>query len=417
MKEVRMNFKNLRENHNQLIQFMESNNYCTDYIRWFQYEINWILEESTHRDYQSYEEIFFDRISRRPYSKSTVDMKKTIIGTIKQFDLEGKYPDGRCGHCMLKAGPERTLSDEFQKIIDHYRDHGMKKGRNPETLRSKSSSATTFFLFLQECGENTVESITESSVLRFFEDYTSEKSNGYYFRGCVAAVLDAWEGRNRNGCQKVKSYLPQLRPFRRNLQSLTDKEISRIRKALDNPDSCLTLRDRAVGMLLLYTGLRSCDIAGMTFDDIDWEKGLISIVQKKTGMPLQLPLSPVVGNAIYDYLTLERADVPEPYIFLTGNRLFNPISVSSVDNIVDAILRESSSRQSAGDRRGSHLFRHHVATSLMGNGVPRPVISGILGHSSPGSLEPYLHADFASLKACSLDVSMFPVAKGVLEDA
>ena len=53
----------------------------------------------------------------------------------------------------------------------------------------------------------------------------------------------------------------------------------------------------------------------------------------------------------------------------------------------------------------------------MGNGVPRPVISGILGHSSPGSLEPYLHADFASLKACSLDVSMFPVAQGVLEDA
>ena len=87
-KEERMNFKNLKERHGQLIQFLESNNYCTDYIKWFQYEINWILEESAHRDYQSYEEIFYDRISRRAYSKSTVDMKKTIIGTIKRFDLE-----------------------------------------------------------------------------------------------------------------------------------------------------------------------------------------------------------------------------------------------------------------------------------------------------------------------------------------
>ena len=412
-----MNFKNLKERHGQLIQFLESNNYCTDYIKWFQYEINWILEESAHRDYQSYEEIFYDRISRRAYSKSTVDMKKTIIGTIKRFDLEGKYPDGRCGHCMLKAGPERALSDEFQKIIDPYRESVKKIGKTPETLRTKSSSATTFFLFLQKCGENTLDSITEKSVLRFFEDYDSEKSNGYYFRERVAAVLGAWEERDWDGCRRVKSYLPQLRPFRKNLQYLTDKEVSRIRKALDDPNSCLTLRDRAIGMLLLYTGLRSCDIAGITFDAIDWGREVISIVQEKTGVPLELPLSPIVGNAIYDYLTLERADMPGPYIFLTGNRLFNPISVSSIDNIVDAILRESSNRQSAGDRRGAHLFRHNVATSLMGNGVPRPVISGILGHSSPDALGTYLHADFAGLKACSLDVSMFPVGKEVFGDA
>ncbi len=412
-----MNFKNLREHHNQLIRFMESNHYCADYIKWFQYEINWILEKSAHRDYESYEEIFHDRISRRSYSKSTVDMKKNIIGTIKRFDLEGKYPDGRCGHCMLKAGLERELSDEFQKVIDHYRKQGRKIGKKPGTLRSKSSSATTFFLFLQRCGENTLDSITEESVLRFFEDYSSQKSNGYYFRGCVATVLGAWEERDRDNCRKVISYLPQLRPFRKNLQYLTDREISRIKETLNDPDSHLALRDRAIGMLLLYTGLRSCDIAGMTFDAIDWERGMISIVQEKTGVPLQLPLSPVVGNALYDYLALERADVPGPYIFLTGNRLFNPISVSSIDNIVDAILRESSSRQSDGDRRGAHLFRHHVATSLMGNGIPRPVISGILGHSSPDALGAYLHADFANLKVCSLDVSMFPVAKGVFGDA
>lgn len=52
-----------------------------------------------------------------------------------------------------------------------------------------------------------------------------------------------------------------------------------------------------------------------------------------------------------------------------------------------------------------------------GERSPRPVISGILGHSSPDALGTYLHADFAGLKACSLDVSMFPVGKEVFGDA
>lgn len=45
--------------------------------------------------------------------------------------------------------------------------------------------------------------------------------------------------------------------------------------------SNITLRNRAIGMLLVFTGMRSSDIAALTFSDIDWVQEEIRIFQKK----------------------------------------------------------------------------------------------------------------------------------------
>lgn len=73
-----MDFKNLAENKGKLISYLQDNHYCADYIHWFECEINWILQESAMNEYATYEDIYRDRISRRPYSKSTQDMKKQL---------------------------------------------------------------------------------------------------------------------------------------------------------------------------------------------------------------------------------------------------------------------------------------------------------------------------------------------------
>ena len=44
----------------------------------------------------------------------------------------------------------------------------------------------------------------------------------------------------------------------------------------------------------------------MKLSDLDWEKEEICIVQQKTANGLTLPMSAAVGNAIYDYVTMER---------------------------------------------------------------------------------------------------------------
>jgi integrase len=166
-------------------------------------------------------------------------------------------------------------------------------------------------------------------------------------------------------------------------------------------------------MLALYTGLRGCDIVGMTFDSIDWDKDLIYITQQKTDFPLELPLTAIVGNAIYDYLTCERPHVGNRYLFLSQNKPYDRLKSRSIGNVAARIMKAAGIRQSKGDRKGLHIFRHHLATSLLGNGVSRPVISRTLGHTSPVSLEPYLSADFPHLKECAINIERFPIPEGV----
>jgi len=76
-------------------------------------------------------------------------------------------------------------------------------------------------------------------------------------------------------------------------------------------------------------------------------------------------------------------------------------------------MKTANIRQSTGDRRGFHIFRHRVATELLGSGVPQPVISRALGHTSPDSLEAYLSADFKHLKECALSIERFSMPEGV----
>ena len=166
-------------------------------------------------------------------------------------------------------------------------------------------------------------------------------------------------------------------------------------------------------MLALYTGLRGCDIAGMTLDSIDWGRDLIYIRQQKTEFPLELPLTAVVGNAIYGYLTSERPHTESRYLFVSQNKPYDRLKSRSIGNVAVRIMIAAGIRQSKGDRKGFHIFRHHLATALLGNGVPQPVISRILGHTSPDSLEAYLSADFLHLKECSINIEHFPVSEEV----
>ena len=81
---------------------------------------------------------------------------------------------------------------------------------------------------------------------------------------------------------------------------------------------------RDTGMLLFFTGIRGCDISCMELSDIDWEKEEICIIQQKTANGLTLPMSVAVGNAIYDYVTMERPSSEEAYVFLCMIRPYRP---------------------------------------------------------------------------------------------
>ena len=410
-----MKTKHLEDSYPRLISYMEESGYSRIYINRFKREINRILSMAPVQNWSSYMDIYLG-YTKSSSSKDYLRDKRTIIGAIEQFDVFGRYPDGRRRHELYARSSYVSLSEEFKSIIDCYVEVESKRGIKASTIYTESHNAASFLLSLQEKGINALDEISEEAVLGFFVSSDGTKLRGCSYKKNIAAVFKACEPFFPDGgCLKVLAFLPAFREKRKNIQYLTPEEIVKIKAALSIEESPLTIRDKAVGLLALHTGLRCCDIAGMTMDSIDWSKDIIRVKQQKTDIPLELPLTAVVGNAIFDYITMERPKTGLDEIFLSQSRPYGALKSKSLSNVADKIMKVADIRQEKGSRRGFHIFRHHLATALLGNGIPQPVISRVLGHMSTSSLEAYLSADFPHLKECSLSVEGFPLRKEVIQ--
>ncbi len=407
-----MNVQNLRDNYPKLISYMETNGYSKTYVDRLKREIEKILSAVDSKEWSCYTDVYLE-YTKTSHSPDYLRNKRTIIGAIEQFDVHGRYPDGRRRHELFKRGAYPLLSPEFKSVIDHYCGAEKKRGKKVTTIYTESHNASTFFLSLQRKGIDSLDKITEEAVLSIFMSPDETLLRSYSYKKNITAVLKACIPYHPETCHRILAFLPALRETRKNIQYLTSEEIQKVKDTLADGENPLTLGDKAIGMLALYTGLRGCDIAGMTFDSIDWDRDLIYITQQKTEFPLELPLTAVVGNAIYDYLTSERPHTESRYLFVSQNKPYDRLKSRSIGNVAVRIMKAAGIRQTKGDRKGFHIFRHHLATALLGNGVPQPVISKTLGHTSPDSLEAYLSADFPHLKECSISIERFPVPEEV----
>lgn len=405
-----MDLRNLRDTYPLLLSYMEAESYSKQYIQYIEKDILWIISESSHYTWRSYDDIYQTYVDKWS-NKTTLSHKKRRLLVIERFDLESKMPNGlKHAH---KSSAYDSLSAEFKDFIDTYRNlKGL--GYSKNYLKSTSYMVCSFLLDLQNKEINSFESVTEESVLDVFSSdgkicrsYNFKYTVEFAFKTCLPFYGDGI-------CSRMLSYLPALPHVKKNVQYLTKEEMWCIKSVLEK-DTTLSLQNKAICLLALYTGMRSSDICSLTFKSIDWDNDLIRIKQQKTGVALVLPLRAVVGNAIFDYITKERPKSSADTIFLTVNAPYRRLHSSNLNAICVSIMGKAGIRQNPGDRKGMHLFRHYLATSLLGYGVEQPIISSTLGHQSPSSLAPYLSADFTHLKECALSIERFPVRKEVFQ--
>jgi len=410
-----MNVQNLRDNYPKLISYMETNGYSKTYVDRIKREIEKVLSSSDSKEWSCYTDVYL-KYTETSHSPAYLRDKRTIIGAIEQFDVHGRYPDGRRRHELFGRGAYPLLSPEFKSVIDYYCEAEKKRDKKDTTIYTESHNAATFFLSIQQKGIDSLVNITEEAVLSIFISSDETLLRSYSYKKNITAVLKACIPCHPEVCHRILTFLPAIRETRKNIQYLTPEEIRKVKEALADSENSLALCDKAIGMLALYTGLRGCDIAGLTLDAIDWNRELIYITQQKTEFSFELPLTAVVGNAIYDYLTSERPHIESRHLFVSQNKPYDRLKSRSIGNVAVRIMKVAGIRQSKGDRKGFHIFRHHLATALLGNGVPQPVISRTLGHTSPNSLEAYLSADFPHLKECSITIKSFPVLEEVFSN-
>jgi integrase/recombinase XerD len=164
------------------------------------------------------------------------------------------------------------------------------------------------------------------------------------------------------------------------------------------------LRDRAVMLLASLLGLRSGDIKGLRFDQIDWANRRLSLVQHKTGRRLDLPLPQECALAIIDYWKNERPEVGDPQVFLRHRAPHQPPVAGNHFHQVVAGCFARAGVEVSGRHRGLHALRHSAANGMLESGVPYPVIGAVLGHADANTTRRYLRVDVAHLRPLALEV-------------
>jgi integrase len=407
-----MDLEKLYNIHADLIQHMQNNGYSENYVRRLKTEINWLIKNKEKKEFQTYEDSYFIRES---YTKSS-EMKRwyrLAYGILKRFDIYNEYPDRRRKEPLIKRGAYPQLNATFKEVIDLYKKTNRKHSLNESTICGNASSGSCFLLAMQNQGHLTLEDITEYDVMSFFTDENGTIALSSSYKKEIAAIFKTDLGVFNESAKRILAYLPMIRPKRKNIQYLTPEEVDDIHKMLNNKENALSLRNRAIGLLLFFTGIRGCDIAQMELSDIDWYNEEIRMTQQKTDYGLVLPLTATIGNAIYDYITIERPKSKDTHVFLSEMKPYDPLKSKTMWYISSKIYEVASIRQNTGERRGTHLFRYNLATSFAGKGIARQVISDTLGHDNPNSLDYYLFADITHLRECALSITDFPVNEEV----
>ena len=119
-----------------------------------------------------------------------------------------------------------------------------------------------------------------------------------------------------------------------------------------------------------------------------------------------LPLLPVVGNALMDYILNERPKRSDqyPYIFLRKQAPYNKLT--SIYPTCSKLLRRLGIKPVNGTATGTHLFRYSMVHRLLAAKVPHQVITDVLGHTSKEPDKPYLSMERSMLRMCALDLSV-----------
>jgi integrase/recombinase XerD len=156
-------------------------------------------------------------------------------------------------------------------------------------------------------------------------------------------------------------------------------------------------RNYAMVLLLARLGLRAPEVIAMQIDDIDWRSGEI-LVRGKGQRHDRVPLPPDVGEALADYIRLNRITASRA-LFVTERPPHRPFKDGQVLN---TILKEAFARTGLTPPLpfvGSHILRHSLATHLVQRGASLEEISDLLRHRSRTSTMMYARLDIDGLRS------------------
>ena len=305
------------------------------------------------------------------------------------------------GYALRYSHHDYTVPRQYVDLLEEYLAWCHRNNSSDGTIRVKRTKIRQFFCFLDgrgiELSDLTAAEISDfmttlcryhratihvfSSVLRDFFRYLHE--NGILDDDLSSSV------------PRPKIYIEENIP-----ETWAPEEVRQLLSVIDRSNA-IGKRDYAMLLLAILLGMRAGDICALKFKNLDWHQKLITYTQQKTQKVNTLPLLPVIGDAIIDYLKNGRLDSDCDNVFI---RHIHPYGEFQSSTTLSENLKRymKYAGMTVKKRKAAHSLRHTLASSLLYDGTPLMTISNILGHNSPKTTSVYTKVDLPALRKCAL---------------
>ena len=180
-------------------------------------------------------------------------------------------------------------------------------------------------------------------------------------------------------------------------KTLSNSEVECLLAALVH-DGTAALRTAAIVHCALDLGLRSCEVAHLGLDDIDWSAATITLRGTKGRREDVMPLPAATGQAIADYLKYERPPTSNRGVFV---RNIAPRDQPVGPDLIRKSIRQAYARAGLPYTR-SHLLRHTMASRLLAGGSSLKEVADVLRHRSLNTTLIYAKLDSKNLAEVAL---------------
>jgi len=177
-------------------------------------------------------------------------------------------------------------------------------------------------------------------------------------------------------------------------QALQSHEVKQLLNTCDRSTGT-GRRNYAILLLLARLGLRAGEVVNLTFEDIDWEAGEIT-VSGKNRRPNLLPLPDDVGRALANYLRRGRPRCSTRRVFVRAKAPYAGfVNAGAITTLVSRAIKRAGLNPA---HKGAHLLRHTLASQMLRRGASLSEIGEVLGHRHPDTTSIYAKVDLARLR-------------------
>lgn len=324
--------------------------------------------------------------------QSRVALAKNITNKFNQLI------DGTNDVCVLISYKKRifNLSKDFARALTQYLEYCKCIGNMQSTIYQKERACSIILEKLINRNCTTIKRINGLLLQEVFIELESQK----YWERAKPFFKYLFEQK------ELKKDYSKLIAYRKKeyiyptVYSI--EEISQIENSID-VTTPTGIRDYAIILLMSRYGIRPCDIANLSFDNIDLTNNRIHFIQQKTQEPWEAELISDVKVALCNYIKIRPNSINSDKIFLILSNPIRPIKYSTIATLTLDIISKSGVN-TINRKHGCRIFRSSIASNMINEYISTEIVRRVLGHSTKYALKYYARINIESMRNCALSV-------------